>query len=101
MVTAPEVSGVIAATSMRLVQQPHGLVGEGHNLGAIRAFEVGVRLARIVRRARKRRAAGDPSAGQPCDARERRAVESGNRAQDRILLRGGGSRLELSQPGAL
>ena len=44
---------------------------------------------------------GDPPPGQPRGGRERRAVEPGDRAQQRVLHRPGHGSVELPEPGAL
>ena len=82
-------------------QQPHRLVGRRHHLGAERGLQLRRAAARPPRRAAGHPAA-QPPAGQPGGGRERRAVQAGDGAQQRVLhLAGRPWLVELAQPGLL
>ena len=78
-------------------QQAHGLVGDGHDLGAVGGFQGGVGTAPP--------AGGQPPAqppgGDPGRGRKRRAVQPRDGAQQRVFHRAAGRRFQLAQPGPL
>ncbi|MGH4016204.1 MAG: hypothetical protein ACRDSL_20230 [Pseudonocardiaceae bacterium] len=81
VITAPEPAGVIPTRATRRGKQSHLLVSERHDLRAIRSVKAPV--------AHGASPLGDPTedppANQPRGGRERRTVEPGNAAQDRVL----------------
>src|SRR6266511_2325458 len=97
VITAPEAAGVVPVRPAPTGQQPHGLVGDGDDFGAVGGLKVRVCRAPL----QLRYPPAQPPPGEPGRRGKRRAVQARDGTQDGVFRLPGERVFELAQPRPL